>query len=427
MEKISGFLEKFLAPIGQRLATNKPLTIIRQSMMGLLPLTIAGSISLIIQYFPFIDKIISAEVMAQITDFLGMMSNATLSLVGLYLAGLIGYFYAKQEDNEGIYGAIVSISSFLILTPFTADENFNSFIPMQWLGGQGLFVAMFVGLLSGFIFNKLMASKATIKLPDSVPPMVSEPFKMLVPSLITFTIFCTIRYIFTFTSYGNIHAAIFTLLQQPLLSLGTTLPASIIVVVIIQLLWFLGLHGQNIVGAVMLPIWMSATVSNLTAVTNGEAPTYIFTNQFFSAFVWMQFFSLIIACLIGAKSAQLKSVGKLSVGAAVFNISEPIVFGAPVVTNVMLFIPWILVMVIYVLITWIFMKTGMCPLPTGADIPWTTPPLLSGYLSTGSIMGAVVQLINLAVGTLVYLPFVKIYDKQLLKQESEREEGNEVA
>lgn len=212
---------------------------------------------------------------------------------------------------------------------------------------------------------------------------------------------------------------LFNVFQTPLMALGTSLPASIIIVVFIQALWFMGLHGQNIAGSVMTPIWNAAMIANLTAVQNGQSPQYIFTGQFFTGFIWMQFVSLIVACLISAKSEQLKAVGKLSVGSACFNISEPIVFGSPVVLNFMLLIPWIVTMAVYVLVTWGFMKSGLCPYPLGADIPWTTPPLISGWLITGSPMGAVVQIVNVIIGTCIYLPFVKMYDKQLVKQEQE--------
>lgn len=426
MNVIQEKIEKFLLPIGTWVANNKYLTILRQSFMAVMPLTIAGSVALIIECFPFIDKIIPADVMTQISSFLGVVSSASLSLVALFLAGSIAYYYTKSEGNEPLFGMIAGISSFLIVTPLSMaveglEDILTGIIPMTWLGGQGLFVAMIVGFVAGIVFNKLMASKMTIKLPDSVPPMVTEPFKVLIPIFATFIVFATVRYALSFTTYGDIHTLFFTVLQTPLMALGTSLPASLIIVVFIQLMWFMGLHGQNIAGAVMTPIWQSAMLANLSAVQNGQAPEYIFTDQFFTGFIWMQFFSLIIACLISAKSSQLKAVGKISVGSACFNISEPIVFGSPVVLNFTLLIPWVLTMVVYVLITWASMNYGLCPKPIGTNIPWTTPPLISGWLITGSFMGAVVQVINLIVGTFIYLPFVKMYDKQLLKEENNRE------
>ena len=416
------FMEKFqtrLMDVGAKLSNNKFLQIIQKSFVATLPLTISASLALIISYFPFIDKIIPADVMNQIITFLDSVSTATLSIVGLYLCGIIGYYCAKEEDEEPIFGTIISMCCFLILTPAGWNDKAGvAYFELTWLGSNGILSAMIIGFLSSWIYNKMLKTKFTIKMPSSVPPMVAEPFTALIPAIVVFFVFACIRYGMGFTSFGNLHNFLFTVFQTPLTKLGTTLPAAIILVIFIQLLWFVGLHGQNITGAVMNPIWSVATMANLQATQAGQAPKYIFTGTFFSAFIWMQFFSLIIACLLFSKSDQLKSVAKVSFVPACFNISEPMVFGAPIVLNVMLLIPWVVTMVVYVLITWGFMASGLCPYPSGADIPWTTPPILSGYMSTGSVMGAVIQIICLVVGVFIYLPFVKAYDKQLLLQQA---------
>ena len=422
MKKFNQTLEKYLVPIGTYLSGNKYLQILRRAMLAIMPLTIAGSVVLIINSFPFIDNVIPLSIMTEVRSFLGIISSVSLSLVGFYLVGVVSYYYAKAEETEPLFAMIVGMSSFLILTPLTLrvegiENLITSIIPMSWLGGRGLFTALITGFVSISIFNYFLKKNITIKLPDSVPPMVSAPFRILVPAFITFLVFAGIRYFFTFTSYGDVHTFFFDVLQTPLMKLGSSLPAMIIIVIFIQSMWFMGLHGQSIAKAVILPVWEAATFANLAATQAGLKPEYIFTTQFHDVFIPIQFTALIIACLLVAKSSQLKSVSKLSIGSACFNISEPIVFGAPVVLNVMLLIPWILTMIVFVLITWGFMASGLCPYPTGAVIPWTTPPFISGYLATGSIMGVVVQIINFVVGTLIYIPFVKMYDNQLLNEE----------
>jgi len=424
MKKFQDLLEKYLMPVSVKLANNKVLAIIRDAFIATLPLTIAGSLSLIIQYFPFIDYIVPESVMTQVIVFLDAMSSATLSLIALYLAGAVGYYYCKYDKKDPLFGLVIGVASFLIVTPAGwNEEGAFAYFAFTWLGGQGLFTAMIIGFLSVMIYCKVIDKNWTIKMPDSVPPMVAEPFKALIPATLTFFVVAAIRYGMGFTPYGDLHTFFFEFLQKPLTSLGSSLPASIIIVIVIQVLWFMGLHGQNIVGAVMNPIWTTTMVANLEATQAGQAPQYIFTGHFFSGFIWMQFFSLVIACAFFAKSSQLKTVGKISVGSAIFNISEPIVFGSPVVLNFTLLIPWVLTMVVYVLVTWAFMASGICPLPIGTDIPWTCPPIISGYLITGSFMGSIVQIINLVIGTFIYLPFVKIYDKQLCQEEK----ANEVA
>ena len=290
MNKFQEKLEGILMPIGSKIANNKYLKVLQKSFIAVMPLTIAGSIALIISYFPFIDYVVPADVLNEIITFLDAMSSATLSIVALFLAGVIGYYYTRQEEHEGIFGAIVMICCFLIVTPMGwNEEGAFAYIPMTWLGGQGLLTAMIVGFGGSILYNKFMNSKMTIKLPESVPPMVAEPFKMLVPALVTFITFAAVRYGMSFTSYGDIHTLLFNVFQTPLMALGTSLPASIIIVVFIQALWFMGLHGQNIAGSVMTPIWNAAMIANLTAVQNGQSPQYIFTGQFFTGFIWMQF------------------------------------------------------------------------------------------------------------------------------------------
>lgn len=163
-------------------------------------------------------------------------------------------------------------------------------------------------------------------------------------------------------------------------------------------------------------------MENLSAYTAGDAVPYIITDQFRALFVMIAFMSLVIAILIVSKSNRLKGVGKVAVLPATFCISEPVVFGAPVVMNAMLFIPWVLSRPVFGLITWLFMKFGLCPYPTGVAIPWTTPPVLSGFLATNSIMGAVVQIICLAIGVLMFIPFVKMIDKTYHQEEIKTKE-----
>ena len=130
-------------------------------------------------------------------------------------------------------------------------------------------------------------------------------------------------------------------------------------------------------------------------------------------FIWPQFFSLVIALVLFAKKATAGAeIGKISVPAGIFNISEPVAFGLPVVLNVFILIPWVLVMVVFVISTYCFMRFGIVPRPTGVQIPWTTPPLISGFLATNSIMGALLQAFNLFIGVLIWLPFIRIINKQ---------------
>ena len=383
-------------------------------MMPTIPFIIVGSMVLIILNFPFIEKVVPASAMTFLSNILSPLTSTTMSLVALFLAFLVGYNYVNDTiDNKAnpVYCGLTTLIGFFCLTPFTltqGEEVVTGIIPTTYMGSSGMFIALvasyFVAKLYCWIFNK----DIKIKMPDSVPPNVMSSFEALIPAGIALVTVCIVNYLFTLTPWGNIHDAFSAILEKPLLAIGTGLPAILIGQTLAQLLWFLGIHGEQIVGSVMDPILQAASLKNADAFQAGQELPFIITDQFRALFMVIGFMSLVIAVVIVAKSSNLKSIGKVSIVPAMFCISEPIVFGMPVIMNITLFIPWLLVRPVFGIITYAFMYFGLCPYPTGAVVPWTTPPLLSGFLATNSIMGAVVQLICLVVGVLMFIPFVKI-------------------
>lgn len=425
MNKMSLWLEEKLLPIGVKVNSIKFLRVVRESMMPTIPFIIVGSMVLIILNFPFIEKVVPASAMTFLSNVLSPLTSTTMSLVALFLAFLVGYNYVNDTiDNKAnpVYCGLTTLIGFFCLTPFTltqGEEVVTGVIPTAYMGSSGMFIALvasyFVAKLYCWIFNK----DIKIKMPDSVPPNVMSSFEALIPAGIALVTVCIVNYLFTLTPWGNIHDAFSAILERPLLAIGTGLPAILIGQTLAQLLWFLGIHGDQIVGSVMDPILQAASLKNAEAFQAGQELPFIITDQFRALFMVIGFMSLVIAVVIVAKSSNLKSIGKVSIVPAMFCISEPIVFGMPVIMNVTLFIPWLLVRPVFGIITYAFMYFGLCPYPTGAVVPWTTPPLLSGFLATNSIMGAVVQLICLVVGVLMFIPFVKIIDNKYRRDEEQ--------
>lgn len=426
MEKFSLWLEKKLLPFGVKINNIKFLRVVRESMMPTIPFIIVGSMVLIILNFPFIEKVVPASFLVFLSDVLSPLTQTTMSLVALFLAFLMGYNYVKTDvSNKAnpIYCGLTTLIAFFVLTPFhvqVGEEIVDSVIPTTYMGSSGMFIALiasyFIAMLYCFIFNK----DIKIKLPDSVPQNILSSFEALIPAGIALLAACIVNYLVGLTSYGNIHEAFSQLLAKPLLVVGTGLPALLITQGLAQLLWFLGIHGDQIVGSVMRPILDNANLQNYEAYIAGLDRPYIITYQMTETFIQIAFMALVIAVIIVARSQRLKSTGKVAAVPAIFCISEPIVFGLPVIMNVTLLIPWVLIRPIFGLITYLFMFFGLCPTPTGVTIPWTTPPLLSGFLVTNSIMGAVVQLICLIIGVLIFIPFIKVLDKKFREEESEK-------
>ena len=430
MEKFTTLLEKFLMPLGEKLDRIRFLQVIRQAFMGLIPLTISGSIALLILNFPFLDKVLPANIMDGLNAALTPLSSCSVSLIAMYLVFLIGYNYSIVTDSKRDHKmpGLIALASFIIVTPNVLDvegELVSGVIPTSYLGAGGMFVAIIVGYIAAKIYCYFLGSKFKITLPESVPTMVSDSFSSLIPAFITLLIICIFNFLMTLTPYENIHAFITTIIQTPLMNIGTGLAATVFTQGLIQLLWFFGLQGDDLVGAVTNPILTTSSAENLTAYQAGQDLPYIITQQFVQLFILIAFISLVIAIVIVSKSNRLKETGKLAIVPACFNISEPTVFGIPLVMNFILFIPWVLIRPIFVLITYAFMYFGLCPAPTGVMLPWTTPPILSGFLATNSIMGSVVQIVCLVVGVLIFIPFVKVIDKQYRAEEKDLEnKGN---
>lgn len=422
MDKLSNFLEKHLLPLGEKIENVKVLRVIRESMIPTTPFIIAGSVALIVLNFPFINEIIPLVIMDSLRSILVPIFDATMSIVALFLSYLIGYNYANNSGNREtpVFSGLTTLGVFVLMIPKSVIHEgieVGGIIPMSYLGSIGIFVSLIVAYAAAVIYHNVNKSRFKIILPNGVPPMVINSFGSIIPIFATFLAASLVNVVLKMTIYNDIFNFVNVVLQQPLLKIGTGLTATLLAQALVQVLWFFGLHGDNIVGSIFDPVWTTAGLENLAAFETGNPLPYIITQQFVSLFVVIGFMSLVLAILITAKSTRLKETSKLTGVPAIFCISEPVVFGLPVVFNVSLFIPWVLVRPMFGLITYLAMKFSIVPAPTGVTIPWTTPPVISGILATNSIMGGVLQIVLLILGTLLFIPFVKMLDNQYVNEE----------
>lgn len=421
MNKLEQFLEKWLMPMGKWINSNKTLTVLQNAMVSLIPITISGSIALILMEFPYIEYILPANILEQLRVALGPIFDITLGMISVYVAGAIAYYYAKMHKTPQLYTVFAALGSFYILTPFVFHlegvDPITGVIPTEYLGSAGMFVAILSSFLSCYIYRFLVNKKIAIKMPEMVPPNIAASFTALIPMVLTFFVMSMIRYGFSLSVYGDINTLIYTIIQKPLMGVGTGLVPTLLLIALVQLFWFIGLHGQNIIYSIMGPIWIAATAANASAHQSGKPLQYIVTDEFFSFYVCPAFMALIVALLVFSKKGTAhKEIAKASLPSGLFNISEPVVFGLPIVMNVITLIPWVVVMVTGVLISYGSMYFGLVPKPIGIAIPWTTPPILSGLLITNSIRGALLQVINLVVGVLIWMPFIKLLNKQAVEK-----------
>ncbi|MFD2627820.1 PTS cellobiose transporter subunit IIC [Oceanobacillus kapialis] len=442
MNRFTKFLEEKFMPVAGRIAGQRHLQSLRDGIILTMPLVIIGSFFLILMFIPIPGyEGFMANLFGEAwKDKLGYPVSATFDIMALVASVGVAYNLALKYKLDGLTAGAISLAAFLLATPYTTmftpegsetAYEVGGVIPAALMGSKGLFVALLIGILSTEVYRWVVSKNLTIKMPAGVPPSVAKSFIALVPGFAVIAIVWIIRLIIEATPFESIHNIVGDLLYTPLSAVGGSLFGSLIAVTLIILLWVAGLHGASIVGGVMDPIWLSKMDENRIAFQEGMAASdlpNIFTKQFFDIFVFMggsgATIALVIAILFWAKSKQMKQLGRLSVGPGAFNINEPIIFGMPIVLNPLLIIPFLLTPLVIVVTTYIAMSTGLVPKPIGIAVPWTTPPIIGGYLATGSLAGSILQLVNIFIGLLIYLPFFKIWDTMKVKEEKAAEETN---
>ncbi|MGL6219442.1 MAG: PTS cellobiose transporter subunit IIC [Lacrimispora sphenoides] len=422
-------LESILMPLAERIGKNKYLIAIRDGFLLSMPLLIVGSFFLLIANFPIPGWTnFWARFFGENWDaYFAKPTDATFSIMAMLAVVGIGYSFSEQMKVDKLFGAAVSLVCWFLIMPYKimVNDTAVSGIPLGWVGSKGIFVGIIVAFLSVHIYAWVNKKGWIIKMPDGVPPTVAKSFSALIPAGISVLVFFIINIIFAMTPYDNAFNFVFTILQTPLLKLGNTLPAMVIAYIFLHLFWFFGVNGGSVVGAVFNPILQTLSAENLAAFQAGQPLPNIISQQFQDLFATFggcgSTLSLLIAMLFFCRSKRIKELGKLAFIPGLFGINEPIVFGLPILLNPMILIPFMLVPTINIVISYFCMSIGLVPLCSGVAIPWTMPVILSGFLATGW-QGAVLQFILLVLGVFIYMPFIKMMDKQYMEEESRKTE-----
>jgi len=433
MKALANFLESHLMTFAGRIAEQKHLQAVRDGLILAMPLLIIGSVFLILGNLPIpgYNEWMTGLFGREWSTKLQYPVGATFDIMALIANFGIAYRLAEKYKVDPLAAAAISVASFLLATPYKtmftppgAKEaiEVGGVIPTALMGSKGLFVAMLLALLSTEIYRMIIQKNIVIKLPDSVPPAVSRSFVALIPAFAVLTVVWLLRIGIENTSFESVHNIVAQLLSGPLNALGGSLFGILIAVLVQQMLWSTGIHGASLVGAVMGPTWLTLLDQNRIAFQAGQEPPNVVTSEFVEILINTggsgATLALVVLMLFRARSQQAKNLGKLSIGAGIFNINEPVLFGMPIVMNPMMIVPFILAPVAMVLVSYFAMSTGLVAKSVGANLPWTTPILVSGFLMTGGkISGAVLQLVNFFVALAIYYPFFRIWDKQKLNEE----------
>lgn len=422
MNKINTYLEQKMLPIAGKLSSNKFLVAIRDGITLTMPLIIIGSLFMVIASFPVPGwETWLGDV--GVSGYLWKGVDSSFGLIGLVASFGIAHSLTKQYGVDGVSSGIISLSTFITVTPFLSSDA-GAGMPTGYMAAKGLFVAIILGLINGYVYQWFINKNIQIKLPDTVPSAVAKSFSAIIPGAVLITFWLIIFGLLDTFSLPNIHDIAQVVLGKPLGLLGSNIFGTIIVVALNSLFWFIGIHGGNVINSVMQPIWIANLDANREAYQAGQSLPHIFTVAFMDNFVYIGGggatigLVLVMGYLARKKktSKQTKVLAPITVVPGLFNINEPTMFGLPVVLNVMLLVPFILAPIVNVVVAYSAMITGLVP-STRTVATWAMPPIISGFLTTGSLMGSVLQIVLIVLDILLYLPFFLAIEKQFKQEE----------
>lgn len=458
-------LNEKVVPVVMKFVNTKGMQALKDGMLFTLPLNIVGSIFLLIAQFP-VDAIKKPLEDAHIADMLSKVQSSSMGIMALVAVMGMAFIYARNEGVEAFSAAVMAAATFFILTnnfidkklmlveedgvqklvDFDASKNLPALdyqvggaISTDWLGGKGMITAIIVSLVVAWAYSAMIKADFKIKMPEGVPEGVVNGFSALLPAAVIFlgaSLIYILLKVFMNISFTEL---IYKFVQTPLQAAADNPLGAFLIALFVPLLWFFGIHGGVTVGGAVGSLLTANTDANKQLkiqhgvlqlhYDNGDQ-AHIVTQQFYDSFINLagsgQTLGLTIAMVLFAKSAQYKQLGKLAIVPNLFNINEPILFGTPIVLNPIMAVPFILTPVINAMLLYCAIRFQLIPPMGGALVPWTVPPVISGFIlgaDAGSAIGyAIMQLVCVIVGALVYFPFFKKQDAMAYADELAAEE-----
>lgn len=384
--------------------SNHLLSIVRRGLTMLVPAIVVGAVAYAILYFPNeAFRYLITERYAGIGEFLNAIYQGTFGMFSMILVVTLSISYAmeKNEDIDKIlFYVVTAVASF-----GTQILMVNEGERIEMLGNRGCFVAMFVGLLSCFLFSKIKKleriSLSKYTLGTEIIP--ANAIQSIIPVAITVGCFALVEYVFHIAMDGKSVYMLWTDgACQMFDNVGDGFLSALLYTVLVHVLWVFGFHGSHM---------METAVTRCFSAVGEDI---IFSKSFFDTFVVMGGCGTSICVLIGiflfAKKERMRNMGKIALPTVIFNTNEILNFGLPIMLNPVLAIPFVCVPILALVLSYSAIALGLVPHVTH-EITWTMPILFSGYMATGSIAGSILQLVIIVLGVAIYAPFLKIYEK----------------
>lgn len=436
-----GFVDRF-AYVAQKLGSQIHLRTLRDAFASIMPFIIlAGFVTLInsviIDPSGFMSKVINPDILTKWQSIGDAVINGTLNIMTLLIAIAVAYHLCINRGYKDVIAPIlVSLATMIVITPMTKSFTPAGFskkvvatdvIPISYTSVTGMFVGIIVGLLATELFIKLSSTKKMqIHVSGNIPPAVIKSFNVLIPIMVNVIIFAIASFLLNQLFNLDFNTLVTTIITAPLSYITTSLPGFLFITSVANLFFGFGIHQAVISGSLLDPFLLQNMQENMIAFSNNQEVPHIINLAFKDTFAVMggsgNTISLLIAIFIFSRRKDYKDISKLTVAPSVFNISEPIIFGLPIVFNPILIIPFIISPVFSLTVAYYATKIGLIS-HVVVQTPWTTPPVLSGFLATGGDWRAsVLQIIIIIITIFIYLPFLRV-DERANKMKKENEDS----
>ncbi|EMA8636659.1 PTS sugar transporter subunit IIC [Cronobacter malonaticus] len=418
-------IENKITPLAGAMGSQRHVVAIRDGFLAALPFMIIGSFLLVFIFPPFSpDTQIGfcrawLDISLKYREQLMLPFNLSMGVMTFFISVGIGASLGKHYKLDPIMTGLLAFMAFLLVAAPYKDGQIST----QYFSGQGIFTALITAIYASEMYAFLKRHNITIRLPKEVPTGVARSFEILIPVVVIVFTLHPLNLLIESTTGMILPEAIMHLLS-PLVAASDSLPAILISVLICQILWFAGIHGALIVTGIMNPFWMANLSANQAALAAGQALPHIYLQGFWDHYLLIGGVGSTLPLaflLLRSRAVHLRTIGKMGVVPSMFNINEPILFGAPVIMNPVFFLPFILVPMVNAVLAWTATKLGWLAQVVSLT-PWTTPaPIGASWAANWAFSPVIMCLICMVMSALMYYPFVKAYEHTLQKQEEAQE------
>ncbi|MCI9127570.1 MAG: PTS transporter subunit EIIC [Eubacterium sp.] len=419
---------KNILQAADRLFQNRYIISIKKAFTITLPVIILGSVASLVNNIPI--GIVQAGLSTSAGEVIRAVNGAiwlgSTAVMAILIAWTLGYYLGDAYNLNGTLSALASVSAYLAICVTTPDGG----ISLGRLGSGGLFGAILVAILATELYRVFSGLK--IRISEDTAEEVQQMFAALFPVMLSVFCIALTNGIILMTSGKGVDEWIYTALSFLFSAAdGGGLAGTLFLVFGIHIFWFFGIHGGNVMDSIMASAFGENLIhnTNLYALNHNafDGQLAIISKGFLDTFVFMggagTSLCLIIAVLVIARSRYMRSIAKMGGIFALFNMNEIMLFGFPIILNPILLIPFLLTPLTISLVSWSAMSLGLAARVV-TEVHWAMPPLVSGYLATGGhLSGSILQAINIVIGILVYLPFIRLMDKRAVQKESLKDDN----